>query len=87
MANHPETIGHGRGQQTNLLGSALSAILTKVSISCPFLKRKKDFIYLFLEKGGEKVEGATLMCGCLFTTPTGGLAHNPGMCPDWELNW
>ena len=19
--------------------------------------------------------------------PIGGLAHNPGMCPDWELNW
>ena len=19
--------------------------------------------------------------------PTGDLAHNPGMCPDWELNW
>ena len=19
--------------------------------------------------------------------PTGDLTHNPGMCPDWELNW
>ena len=19
--------------------------------------------------------------------PSGDLAHNPGMCPDWELNW
>ena len=19
--------------------------------------------------------------------PTGDMAHNPGMCPDWELNW
>ena len=19
--------------------------------------------------------------------PAGHLAHNPGMCPDWELNW
>ena len=19
--------------------------------------------------------------------PTGDLAHNPGMCPDWESNW
>ena len=19
--------------------------------------------------------------------PTGDLAHNPGLCPDWELNW
>ena len=21
------------------------------------------------------------------TSPTGDPAHNPGMCPDWELNW
>ena len=21
------------------------------------------------------------------TPPTGDLAHNPGMCPDWESNW
>ena len=26
------------------------------------------------------------MCGCLSHTPTGDLAHNPGMCPDWESN-
>ena len=27
------------------------------------------------------------MCGCLSHAPTRDLAHNPGMCPDWELNW
>ena len=26
------------------------------------------------------------MCGCLLRAPTGELAHNPGMGPDWELN-
>ena len=26
------------------------------------------------------------MCGCLSHAPTGDLAHNPAMCPDWELN-
>ena len=26
------------------------------------------------------------MCGCLLRAPTGDLAHNPGVCPDWELN-
>ena len=26
------------------------------------------------------------MCGCLLWPPTGDLACNPGMCPDWELN-
>ena len=24
------------------------------------------------------------MCGCLLHAPTGDLACNPGMCPDWE---
>ena len=26
------------------------------------------------------------MCGCLWHGPPGDLAHNPGMCPDEELN-
>ena len=27
------------------------------------------------------------MCSCLKQAPpTGDLAHNPGMCPDWEWN-
>ena len=26
------------------------------------------------------------MCGCLLGTPTGDLACNPDMCPDWESN-
>ena len=28
----------------------------------------------------------TSMCGCLSRAPTGGLACNPGVCPDWESN-
>ena len=49
---------------------------------------KKDFIYLFLEKGmegereGEKHQCVVASCA----PPTGDLAHTPGMCPDWELN-
>ena len=27
------------------------------------------------------------MCGCLSRAPTRDLAGNPGVCPDWELNW
>ena len=26
------------------------------------------------------------MYACLLSAPTGDLAHNPGMCPDWESN-
>ena len=34
-------------------------------------------------RGGEKHQ-------CVVASrapPTGDLAHNPGMCPDWESNW
>ena len=45
--------------------------------------------YLFLERGregeteGQKQQGV-VACHML---PTGDLACNPGMYPDWELNW
>ena len=48
----------------------------------------KDFIYLFLEeeKGGR--EGEKHQCVVAsHAPPTGDLAWNPGMCPDWESNW
>ena len=50
---------------------------------------KKDFIYLFLERGREgEREGEKHQC--VFAShmpPTGDLARNPGMCPDSESNW
>ena len=49
---------------------------------------KKDFLYLFLERGeGKKREGEKHQCvvaSCM--PPTGDLTHNPGMCLDWESN-
>ena len=48
----------------------------------------KLFIYLFREQGREEErEGENHQCvvaPCTF--PAGGLACNPGMCPDWESN-
>ena len=47
----------------------------------------KDFIYLFLEKGREK-EREKHQCVVASHVPSAGkLACNPGMWPDWELNW
>ena len=38
-------------------------------------------------KGGRKRGREISVCGCLsHAPPTGDLAHNPGMCPDWESN-
>ena len=34
------------------------------------------------EREGEKHQCVVASC----IPPTEGLAHNPGMCPDWELN-
>ena len=49
----------------------------------------KDFIYSFLDTGEEKVkEGENYKCVVSSCAPhAGDLAHNPGMCPYWELNW
>ena len=49
----------------------------------------KVFIYLFLERGeGREKEREKHQCVVAsHVVPTGDLACNPGMCPDWELNW
>ena len=53
-----------------------------------FLIFKKDFIYLFFGegKGGRKraKKHQCVVVSC--APPTGDLACNPGMCPDWESN-
>ena len=49
----------------------------------------KDFIlFIFRERGREEErEGEKHQCVVAsHATPTGDLAHNPGMCSDWELN-
>ena len=50
-------------------------------------------LFTFRERGSEgEREGEKHQCaretsiGCLSCIPTGDLAHNPGMCPDWESN-
>ena len=50
--------------------------------------KKKDCIYLFLERGKEgERQGEKHQCVVAsHTPPTGDLAHNPGMHPDWESN-
>ena len=50
--------------------------------------KKKDFIYLFLERGeGKEKEGVNHQCVVASHAPlTGNMTHNPGMCPDWESN-
>ena len=42
----------------------------------------KDFIYSERGREGEKHQCVVATC----TLPTGDLAHNPGVCSDWELN-
>ena len=46
-----------------------------------------DFIYLFLEWGMEKEGEKHQSVVASHMPPTGDLTCNPGMCPDWELNW
>ena len=54
----------------------------------PFLE-KRFYLFTFRQRGkGGEIEGETFQCVVTFhKSPTGDLVHNPGMCPDWELNW
>ena len=48
-----------------------------------FYLKRKDFIYLFLEKGKGRREGEKCQCVVASRTPpTGDLAHNLCMCPN-----
>ena len=64
-------------------------LATNLLCCCCFLK--KDFIYLFLErgegKGKREREGEKHQCVMASPAPPAGdLAHNLGMCPDWVSN-
>ena len=66
----------------------LGPIFLLVLLDHKFLLFIYLFIYLFLEREGE-VERQGEKHQCVVTSyvpPTGDLALNPGMCPDWESN-
>ena len=50
--------------------------------------KKKFYLFIFRERGREgEREGEKHHCVVVsLVPPTGDLAHNPSMCPDWELN-
>ena len=63
-------------------------ILSRCVLCMWFLKRFIIY-YLLLERGREgEREGEKHQCVVATRTPPAGdLACNPGICPDWELNW
>ena len=65
-----------------VLGDAKGAKLTRGEL---FLKY---FIYLFIvrvgKRGREREKHQCVVASSV--SPTGDLARNPGMCPDWESN-
>ena len=87
QSNHPNK------PSTHLTPCIVMMLLTIFPVcyfpSCnQFLKYLKDFIYLFLEREREgEREGEKHPCVVAsHLAPTADLAHNPGMCPDWESN-
>ena len=63
----------------------------EVGVGCFFLLQLAfDLIsfYLFLDRreGREKERERNINVVAASVPPTGDLARNPGMCPDWELN-
>ena len=46
------------------------------------------YLSIFRERGRGGREREKYQCAVASPVPcTGDLAHNPGMCPDWESNW
>ena len=54
-----------------------------------FLFFLKFHLFLFRERGreGERERKKHQCVVASREPPSGDLAHNPSMCPDWELNW
>ena len=54
-----------------------------------FMFLKRFYLFIFRERGteGEREGEQHQSVVASHTPPTGDLAHNPGMCPDWESNW
>ena len=82
----------GNHQNALCMHDSVSVLL--VCLLCFFILFKY-FIYLLLDRGEGREkkrernidvrEKRPLVAS--HTPPTGDLAHNPGMCPDWDLNW
>ena len=74
-----------------LLCAVQTAVNPHTSLTVYFVLFYFTFLrfYLFLERGkvGRK-RGRETSIGCIWYVPrpTGNLAGNPGMCPDWESN-
>ena len=52
------------------------------------IKKKILFIYFYREGREGEREGEKHQCVVAsHVASTSDLARNPGMCPDWELNW
>ena len=72
--------------KTHVLGGRdHCSFLSKFSLPPEFFK---DYLFIFRQKGKEEErEGEKHQCVVASrASPTGYLAHNPGMYPDWESN-
>ena len=71
-------------QPYKIFGPCILILIIKTAIFFP-----RFYLFIFRERGregereGKKHQSVVASCA----PPAGGLAHNPGMCPDWELSW
>ena len=60
-------------------------IMYKIAISKIFYFFLK-FLFVHFQREGEREEEKHQCVVASCVPPTGNLAHNPGTCPDWEVN-
>ena len=46
---------------------------------------KRFYLFVFKQRGRKRGKHQCVVAS--HVPPTGGLAHKPGTCPDWESNW
>ena len=83
-----------RGKRSSLsltfpsLSSKFCLVVIDPLLYFPPLLKKVLFLFIFRERvrEGER-EGEKHLLIASHRSPTGDMACNPGMCPDWESNW
>ena len=90
------TSGYFKGVETRFLFSLYFLIFAKVCILSTYYVQMFSFSFFFKilfiyfrQRGREgEREGEKHQCVVASSMPLiGDLAHNPGVCPDWESNW
>ena len=75
------------GDSLGLLMGTLSILTSQLWVELLFFSFLFKILFISFQRKGGRKRGRENQCVVAsHVPPTGDLAHNPGMCSDWELN-